>query len=60
MGTGDGLFRLDSGYRIDLALNKAKGLLANSVYIKSIFVDPPYLYIGSHKGLTWIWKMIKI
>ncbi len=54
VGTGEGLFRLDSGYRIDLALNKAKGLPANSVYIKSILVDSPYLYIGSHKGLSKI------
>ncbi|CAN2041169.1 two-component system, sensor histidine kinase ChiS [Candidatus Magnetomoraceae bacterium gMMP-15] len=59
VGTEEGVFRINSENKIDMLLNKPRGMPANSTYVKSIYVDNPYLYVGTHNGLVRIELNIK-
>ncbi len=54
VGTAQGVFRINTNGEIDLALDKSKGLPANSTYFRTTMVDAPYLYMGTQKGMTRI------
>lgn len=52
VGSGQGIFKINAGGNIDLSLNKNKGLPVNSTYFRTAFINSPYLFMGTHKGLT--------
>ncbi|MBF0238157.1 MAG: response regulator [SAR324 cluster bacterium] len=61
VGTADSLYRVNQDMKIELVLNKARGLSGNEVYIHAKWIEGDYLYMGTYGGLSRIeWKMKSI
>jgi two-component system, sensor histidine kinase ChiS len=52
--TDHGIYRFNPDGKIDLFLDKARGLPSNSTYIKSVLIDGEHAYFGTSKGLARI------
>lgn len=54
VGTPQGIFKINGAGKIDISLDKARGLPANSTYFRTALIDKNHLYMGTQKGLSRI------
>ncbi|MBF0238646.1 MAG: response regulator [SAR324 cluster bacterium] len=54
VGTTTGVFRVNNLEKIDLFLNKERGLASNSVWGHSRMTHPPHVFFGTYDGVSRI------